>query len=205
MSSSSTISLIIFSTHPQENELHDIMSKYFNNNSNITAHSQKDFFSFTYQLKSNKNTKIKLFYLNSFDCQYEICLNADAYVLFVDLQCKDVFNKMGKIIKYIKELCSYDVKTYVYGKYESNLLKVKEFDVFEMNDYLNGKYFLYEYDELENDSDGENMRYQMESLFEEVYSNKKNQYDYKLENEMFNENYCMDKDEGTSTSNCLVL
>ena len=150
--------------------------------------------------------KIKLLNLNCLTSQILInniqCLTADAYIVFLDLESKDALDRLEEVVTYIKEYCSYDVKTYVIGRYNKEESRIASLDSCEINNFLNMKNFLYTYIEINNNIESENFESTIRDLFSSVYQNKKNQLDSQCGS--IYDTSELDK-EDMSKSHCIII
>lgn len=198
---SSILTLIFFSTNQSSEPPIDTVKNNITDFKISSSSKKKSTPTYTYQISPNQVTKFKFYYMSNLEKQYAICLTADAYVVFLDLECSDALDKLEEIIKYIKEFCSYDVKTYVIGKYNKLENKIPTLDSCELNNFLSMKNFLFTYIEINNEIPAENLSSTIRELFLNVYQNKKNQWDSQC-GSIYEE---IDIDKDISKSKCTIF
>lgn len=195
------LSLVFFSTNVSAKPPIDIIQSSIKNY-NLISNNKKSSNTYTYQLNQNQTIKFKLFNISNLDKQYTACLTADAYIVFLDLESKDALDRLDEVVSYIKEYCSYDVKTYVIGRYNNEENKIASLDSCEINNFLNMKNFLYTYIEINNKLESENFETSIRDLFNSVYQNKKNQIDSQCGS--IYDTSELDK-EDMSKSHCIII
>lgn len=143
-------------------------------------------YSFNYPYQDTQDFACELYVIDDFSITYNVSLGADAYIVFCNLEKKTSYKQLEKMINYIKDSCSVDVKTYVLGIYEKR--KLEEYDSNDMNLFLQDNQFLYEYYEIfddtnekkvENDNDKKNnnpgnIKDTLEKIFISIHEKKKN-------------------------------
>lgn len=195
------LSLVFFSTNISAKPPIDMIQSNLKD-FNVLYNSKKSSNTYTYQLNQNQTIKFKLFNISNFDKQYTACLTADAYIVFLDLESKDTLDRLEEVVTYIKEYCSYDVKTYVIGRYNKEESRIASLDSCEINNFLNMKNFLYTYIEINNNIESENFESTIRDLFSSVYQNKKNQLDSQCGS--IYDTSELDK-EDMSKSHCIII
>lgn len=194
------LSLVFFSTNKNSTPPIEIIKENIKD-FKISSSSKKSTPTYSYQLLPNQTIKLKFYYMSNLDKQYTACLTADAYVIFLDLECLDALDRLDEVVSYIKEYCSYDVKTYVIGNYNKEENKISALDSCELNNFLNMKNFLYTYIEIDKDKVNENIESTIRELFQKVYQNKKNMLDSQCGS--ISEDIDFDKD--ISKSQCIIV
>ena len=195
------LSLVFFSTNISAKPPIDMIQSNLKD-FNVVSNSKKSSNTYTYQLNQNQTIKFKLFNISNFNKQYTACLTADAYIVFLDLESKNALDRLEEVVTYIKEYCSYDVKTYVIGRYNKEESRIASLDSCEINNFLNMKNFLYTYIEINNNIESENFESTIRDLFSSVYQNKKNQLDSQCGS--IYDTSELDK-EDMSKSHCIII
>ena len=195
------LSLVFFSTNISAKPPIDMIQSNLKD-FNVLSNSKKSSNTYTYQLNQNQTIKFKLFNISNFDKQYTACLTAAAYIVLLDLESKDALDRLEEVVTYIKEYCSYDVKTYVIGRYNKEESRIASLDSCEINNFLNMKNFLYTYIEINNNIESENFESTIRDLFSSVYQNKKNQLDSQCGS--IYDTSELDK-EDMSKSHCIII
>ena len=168
----SKLSILIFGTNQYYEPPQEIITKFIKTH-NVENFSQKreSSMSFSYQLTSSDPTEIKLVFLKNLEKKYPICNEADAYVIFIDLECVDALDKLNSIITYIKEECSTETKSFVIGKYNSTDDKIKTLNYQTMNSHLQNKKIVFEYSETCTEPK-KDFDYVIEKLLKSILENK---------------------------------
>ena len=79
-------------------------------------------YSFNFNLSEENEIFFEIIVLNDLSYIHDISLKADAYLVFTNLEKENTTEKLEKIIKYILESCSLDIKTYLVGMYKDKVL-----------------------------------------------------------------------------------
>lgn len=100
-------------------------------------------YTFTYPFKDNNDLPCEIYIIDDLSVTYNINLIADAYIVFCDLEKKSTSAKLEKIINYIKDSCSVDVKTFIIGLFQNR--PWDDYNEENMQLFLDSNQFLYEY------------------------------------------------------------
>ncbi len=92
---------------------------------------------------SERNIIVEIFVLYDLSYIHEITLDADAYLLFTNLEKRETMDQLSKIIEYILENCSMELKTYVVGMYNDVIIPSLEKESMEL--YLEEENLNFEY------------------------------------------------------------
>ena len=79
-------------------------------------------YSFNFNFSEDNEIFYQIIVLNDLSYIHEISLKADAYLVFSNLEKEYTTEQLEKIIKYILESCSMDIKTYLVGMYKDKIL-----------------------------------------------------------------------------------
>lgn len=77
---------------------------------------------FSYCLSNNYTFSFDIVVLNDLSFIHDISSEADAYLVFINLEKKNTMEQIEKIIKYIIESCAIESKTYLVGIYQDKIL-----------------------------------------------------------------------------------
>jgi len=124
-----------------------ILNKFTNrdNNTNPPKHSEDKLlveYNFDINL-ANGTKKINCYIIYNFSVSHQSTLNSLGYVVFFNLENDKIDDLLGKIIDYIKDNCSLNVKTYMIGIF-SNELKPDKTEK-KMREFFDLEDFDYEY------------------------------------------------------------
>jgi len=128
-----------------------IIDQYINDNfiQDVKKYTKDQFilqYQFGYQIKKDVNIKINCDIINNFSVSHSGTLESNGYIVFCNLENKDTLDLLEKIVDYIKENCSLNIKTYVIGVFEENIDEDKTY--MKMQDFLSGLDFEFEYYEM---------------------------------------------------------
>ena len=79
-------------------------------------------YSFNFNFSEENEIFFEIIVLNDLSYIHDISLKADAYLVFTNLEKENTTEQLEKIIKYILESCSLDIKTYLVGMYKDKVL-----------------------------------------------------------------------------------
>ena len=128
-----------------------IIDQYINDNfiQDVKKYTKDQFilqYQFGYEIKKNVNIIINCDIINNFSVSHSGSLESDGYIVFCNLENKDTLELLEKIVDYIKENCSLNIKTYVIGVFEENIDEDKTFN--KMQSFLSELDFEFEYYEM---------------------------------------------------------
>jgi hypothetical protein len=143
-----TILLVCFdinSTHEenvkQDNNSHELMESpirifndFFSNHHQskmevIPVNQSETKYSFSLNLQ--ENTLFEIMVINDLSFIHEISLNAEAYLIFLNLEDTKTEEKLEYLVRYIMEsCCAIEVKTYIVGMYkDKNKISINKDDI----------------------------------------------------------------------------
>ena len=124
-----------------------ILNEYTNKNDfKVTPKNSEDKLVIDYKFEAKfgditKNINCNIIY--NFSVSHQSTLNSLGYVIFLNLENNLIFDLLEKIIDYIKDNCSLNVKAYMIGIF-SKELKVDKTEK-KMRDFFDAEDFEYEY------------------------------------------------------------
>ena len=193
----------------KEKELNDLIIDIFINEhivvgkkiNNDKDNPENNFISFTYQVKAGRTANIFFYKLNDLNKIYSINLIVDAYFILVDIEEKNSFIKLNKVIEYIKEYCPEKVETYILGIYKNKNNIIEEFNESKIKKFLNKKQLLYSYQNILlmiEDNEYKQINETFEDILFKLFEYKTN---YKEKNEKNEQIYDLDEDKSRSRCN----
>ena len=210
-----------------------IFKTFFNNHKKINVEINKiapSEINHKFSLKLLEETSIQIRIISDLSFIHEISLNADSYIIFINLEDVQTQEKIEYLIRYILEsCCSVDIKTYIIGMYTDKdkireECKKEELENLFSEDNLSFEYFQVKYSDKEKDDHFclyefiENKNYNdknflkkkiedyklteiIEKIFNEIYENKMNfQFD-PFKRRFVNKS---EKNLGGDNSNCNI-
>ena len=102
-----------------------IMSEYFSNHKYSNLERQEisnSKISYKFKVELKEVSSFYLFIISDLNFIHEICMEADGYLVFINLEDKDLEKKLKFLIRYIKEGCSEQTKIYFVGLYKDVIL-----------------------------------------------------------------------------------
>ena len=150
--------MVCFTTNSDRFRPLSIMEKYISNSGYNNIKPKKDNnLLFYYKLENNqyKNNKILILtheILNYEEEKYDICNLCDSYLIIIDLEKDDTYDKLDVIINFMKNICDLEKSIFVLGVYVDAKNTKKELDEENIIDYLDGHKLIYEYVESNIDS-----------------------------------------------------
>lgn len=128
-----------------------IIDQYINDNfiQDVKKYTKDQFilqYQFGYEIKKKVNITINCDIINNFSVSHSGTLDSNGYIVFCNLESKNTLELLEKIVDYIKENCSLNIKTYVIGVFEENIDEDKTF--YKMQTFLSGLDFEFEYYEM---------------------------------------------------------
>ena len=193
----------------KEKELNDLIIDIFINEhivvgkkiNNDKDNPENNFISFTYQVKAGRTANIFFYKLNDLNKIYSINLIVDAYFILVDIEEKNSFIKLNKVIEYIKEYCPEKVENYILGIYKNKNNIIEEFNENKIKKFLNKKQLLYSYQNvllIIEDNEYKQINETFEDILFKLFEYKTN---YKEKNEKNEQIYDLDEDKSRSRCN----
>ena len=117
-----------------------IIEQYINDNflTNIKEEEKDDNFitkiNFDQKLENNFLITVNCDIINNFSVSHPDTFDSNGYIIFCNLENKETFDLLKKIIKYISENCSIFIKTYVIGVFQDHIEEDKNYD--KMKEFL---------------------------------------------------------------------
>ena len=105
--------------------------------------------SYKFNIKIPELTNVQIITINDLSFIHEICIDADGYLVFINLEDENFEKKLEFLIKYIGEYCSGEIKVYIVGLYKDKILKT--FQNEEIN--LNYEFFKVKYNMNDNNKE----------------------------------------------------
>jgi hypothetical protein len=102
-----------------------IMSEYFSNHKISNLEKQEipnSQISYKFNVDLPEVSSFNLFIINELNFIHDICMQADGYLVFINLEDENLENKLEDLIRYIKEGCSESIKIYFIGLYKDAIL-----------------------------------------------------------------------------------
>ena len=140
-------------------------------------------YKFSYELKPDTKITINCDIINIFSVSHQSTLNSKGYIVFCNLESECTYELLEKIIDYIIENCSLNVKTYMIGVFKDKIDEDKTYA--KMKNYFSKYDFECDYYEMylgNNDKFeeikkkhiyAENMRTIFSDIFDEINGGRK--------------------------------
>ena len=146
-----------FSTNSERFRPLLIIEKFMTNSEYDYMQKNDSALSFYYKVESNNNKQNKLLLsiyeiLNFDEAHNNICTYSDSFLIIIDLESDDTYEKLDKIINYMKNVCDLEKSIFVLGVYEDAKNTKQELDEENIIEYLDGQKLVYEYVESNVDS-----------------------------------------------------
>lgn len=123
--------------------------KLFLESSKIQLNSSE--IKYTFQTNFSENNIIfEIFVIYDLSYIHEINIDADACLLFINLEKSNTIVQLEKITEYILDTCSMNIKTYIIGMYNDIILPALNKESMEC--YLKEDTFVYEYFQIKCDN-----------------------------------------------------
>ena len=122
----------------------------------IAKSSSEIKYSFNFNFSEENEIFFEIIVLNDLSYIHDISLNADAYLLFINLEKENTTEQLEKIIKYILESCSMEIKTYLVGMYKDKILPFLNKETLENyfeEEKLNCEYYQIKCDDNKNNNE----------------------------------------------------
>ena len=137
---------------------------------------ENNFISFNYNIQSKNDLKIIFYNLKNFNKTYSINLTVDAFFIIVDIENRNYYHKLIKLISYINDNCVKEIKSYILGIYKNEKNIISEFKKEFIIKILDKKRFLYNYQTVffnYDDEEIKDLNEKLEHLLLKIYENKK--------------------------------
>ena len=146
-----------FSTNSERFRPLLIIEKFMTNSDYDYMQKSDNALSFYYKLETDKSKQNKLLLtiyeiLNFDEAQSDICTYSDSYLIILDLESEDTYEKLDTIINYMRNICDMEKGIFVLGVYEDVKNTKQELDEENIIEYLDGQKLIYEYVESNVDS-----------------------------------------------------
>ena len=146
-----------FSTNSERFRPLLILEKFMTNSDYDYMQKSDNALSFYYKRETDKTKQNKLLLsvyeiLNFDEAQNDICTYSDSYLIIIDLESADTYEKLDRIINYMKNICDLEKGIFVLGVYEDVKNTKPELDEENIIEYLDGQKLIYEYVESNVDS-----------------------------------------------------
>ena len=146
-----------FSTNSERFRPLLILEKFMTNSDYDYMQKSDNALSFYYKRETDKTKQNKLLLsvyeiLNFDEAQNDICTYSDSYLIIIDLESADTYEKLDRIINYMKNICDLEKGIFVLGVYEDVKNTKQELDEENIIEYLDGQKLIYEYVESNVDS-----------------------------------------------------
>ena len=118
-----------------------------------TSKNRRNNSEFKYTFQTNiyeKNVIIEIIVLYDLSYIHNISLEADAYLLFANLEKIQTMSQLEKIITYILQSCNIIIKTYIIGIYKDKIIPNLKKETIEL--YLEEQNINYEYYQIKNNN-----------------------------------------------------
>lgn len=150
--------MVCFSTNNNRFSPLSIMQKFIKNagydNMKLINNNALNF---NYKIDQNQfkiNQLIMLMYeiINLEGGNYDICTLADSYLIIIDLEKEDTYQKLDTIFNFMKNICDLEKTIFVLGVYIDANNTNKDLDEENIIEYLDEQKLIYEYVESNVDS-----------------------------------------------------
>lgn len=131
------IQIVAFSTNDTNNTPNDIINIYLNNFTHSLIKKSRHAIAFSIVLpNSTKSRKVMICSVINLTREYTGMNDVNCYMIFIDLEMEDVYEKLDNILSYAKIHCDADKKVFVLGIitsserkqviYKSDIIKLME-------------------------------------------------------------------------------
>ena len=113
-------------------------------------------YTFKFNFSEKNEIIFEIIVLNDLSFIHDISLDADAYLVFTNLENENTIIQLEKIIKYILESCSLEIKTYLVGIYKDKILSSLNKEILESyfeEEKLNCEYYQIKYRNNKNENE----------------------------------------------------
>ena len=183
---------------------HIVVGKKINND---IDNPEKNFISFTYQVKAGNTAQIFFYQLKKLKKNYAINLKIDAFLILVDIENENSLLELDKVLTFIKENYSKDIENYILGIYENKNNIIEDFKENKIKKFLNKKKININYQNilfLIENNEHKQLNVILEDLLNKIFEIKKNKKS-KNQKKIENEEEHFDFDDDQSRSKCLIF
>ena len=155
-----------------------ILDQYINDNflqdlKKITDEQFLIQYKFSYEIQKNVLISINCDIINNFSVSHQRTLESNGYVVFCNLESDKTLELLDKIIDYIRDNCSINIKTYIIGVFKENINEDKT--CYKMQDIFSNLDLDFDYHEMYI-GDKENFKkisktYPNAEIMEQVFEN----------------------------------
>ena len=103
-------------------------------------------YTFSYEINQNNLISINCEIINNFSVSHQSTLDSNGYIVFCNLESDKTYELLKKIVEYIKDNCSVNIKTYIIGVFKENINEDNNF--YDMKQFLSSLNFDYDYYEM---------------------------------------------------------
>ena len=188
--------ILCFTTNENSFEPLSLLKKYATcseyNTKKVIRYNPLDFY-----YKTNSRTILISInqIINLIQGKNPICCFADSYLIFLDLEDENIFDKLNEIINFMNNLCDLEKTAYILGLY-SNIENIKnDLNEEDIKEFLEDKVLTYEYFEAKIQS-ANDFNKTMDYIIEGGLK--------KIENKLKNQDL-VTKTDSESKSNCVIF
>ena len=189
-----------------------ILDQYINDNfvqdlKKITEDQFLIQYKFSYEIQKNVLISINCDIINNFSVSHYRTLESNGYIIFCNLESETTLELLDKIIEYIRENCSYNIKIFIIGVFKEKINEDKTCD--KMQDNFSKLDLDFDYHEMylgdkesfknicQNYPNAEIMKEVFTNVFKEIYGEGKPKYS--------KENKDKNKARDRSFVKCIIL
>ena len=171
-----------------------ILDQYINDNflqdlKKITEDQFLIQYIFSYEIQKNVLISINCDIISNFSVSHQRTLESKGYIIFCNLESETTLELLDKIIEYIRENCSINIKTYIIGVFKDKINEDKTCD--KMQDIFSKLDLDFDYHEMylgdkekfknicKNYPNAEKMEEVFTDVFREIYGEGKPKYSKK--------------------------
>ena len=130
-------------------------------------------YKFSHEIQNKSFISINCDIINNFSVCHQNTLDSNGYIVFCNLESKSTLELLDKIVDYIRENCSINVKTYIIGLFTENIDEDKSYN--NMQSFLSSLDFEYEYYEMYIGNKDKiafiNQEYENAQIMDDVFKN----------------------------------
>ncbi len=103
-------------------------------------------YKFPYEINKDEFISINCDIIRNLSFSHKSALDSNGYIVFCNLESQETLELLDKIVNYIRENCSLNIKTYIVGVFKENIEEDKTYN--KMKAFLADLDFEYEYYEM---------------------------------------------------------
>lgn len=146
-----------------------IFTEYFNNHKDLKVEKTQinpSELKYNFNLQLTDNSLFQLVLINDLSFIHDICLNADGYLILINLEDVKTEERLEYIIKYISEsCCTMEIKSYIIGLYQDKILPGCKKE--ELENLFNEHNLIYDYEQIKYSPEDKN-----HNCFFDIFNNK---------------------------------